>query len=157
MKNEMLLTTRVAGIFSDIAGAITLGTEKNDNGDLELTGKFELKETPGEERALHFGVVTPHLFSGELKTGWVRSEKLSQVLYRPFVKTFLPGLSLDGQWDLFGTFDQKELALSLQGSSVWIDHPAVRANFPTIGTKDPLLLKTEGRAVFKYDFKQRLL
>ncbi len=87
-----------------------------------------------------------------LKGGWVRAEKLTPVFYLPIFKKFYPEADIEGDCDLFGTFDAKGIQLSLQVSDLLIQHPAFCFQVEKIGSKDPHLLQTEGRAVFSYEW-----
>ncbi len=89
--------------------------------------------------------------------GWVRSEKLTEATYAPFLQSLLPDGSLKGEIDLFGTFKDLRWNCSIQGDNLRFEHPQFALTIPQLGKKDPLLLDTEGRAVFCYDLNTRQL
>jgi hypothetical protein len=93
----------------------------------------------------------------QLDEGWIRSEKLPPFLFQPFVAQAAPGSTLDGEWDLFGNFNGKEVVLSLQGNRVAFDHPTFFLTVDSIGVKDPLLLKTDGRLALTYQIQEASL
>jgi hypothetical protein len=55
--------------------------------------------------------------------GWFRMEQLTEAIYAPLLDLFDPLIRLEGSFDLFGTFNEDKLFLSLQGAPLILDHP----------------------------------
>ncbi len=89
--------------------------------------------------------------------GWVRCPSLSPNFYRDFLKSFYPQIDLEGEVDLYGTLEEKELQLSIQSDELLLHHPSLDMRIPHLGVKDPLLLKREGRAQISYNFETGLI
>lgn len=83
----------------------------------------------------------------EIKGGWARSQKLSHLLYGPFVFLANDNLKLYGDVDFVASYDGKEIELSLQVDDFLSKHPFIDIKAKTIGKKDV----TEGRAKITYN------
>jgi hypothetical protein len=137
-------------VFSHQAVTVTSSIKKEDN-EYNVLSRLEFENDPQGIEQVTFGCSLNKLLSMEIEEGWVRCEKISSEIYQPLIAFLAPQCKMDGAWDLFGTFNRKEIALSLQGSQVTFDHPMGVLHLDSIGAHDPMLLKTEGRIALKYD------
>lgn len=109
---------------------------------------------------LQFGFECAHIFPEQLKDikeGWLHSAALSPLVYGTILKSIAPALHIQGEMDVCGTFDGKELQLSLQANQLRASFSTLEMQARTIGEKDPLFLKTEGRAKISYDLANQRL
>lgn len=124
-------------------------TVKSKKGKHEISGQFE-----GTDRTnIQFGFTSEALIPTsvtDINDGWVRSSHLGSAFYRPLLKRLEIDLDLDGTFDLFGTFDGKELELSVQCDGLIARTPYFALKTDQVGQRDPMLLKTKGRAKFHY-------
>ncbi len=117
-------------------------------GRMEVSGSLDYVS----QLNLQFGFVSPSLFPtlSECENGWVRAEHVPPSFYQPFIKLVHKDLEMAGVLDLFGTFDQGGLELSLQCDQFVLKSPLFELKAPLIGEKDPLLLSTQGRCKLTY-------
>ncbi|NGX37317.1 MAG: hypothetical protein K1000chlam2_00471 [Chlamydiae bacterium] len=100
--------------------------------------------------SIQFGFKSKRPFPGsmqEIKEGWARSEKLSYLLYGPFVHLMAEDLKLYGDIDLLTSYDGKQVEFALQIDHFLSKHPLLDLKADAIGEKE----KTAGRAKFIYD------
>lgn len=124
----------------DIKGSLT-------NWEAELS--FCLEDFTKQGEKLHFGCESTDNYQSY--EGWFRSEKIGSYITAPILKWVNPDLDLEGDLDLFGTFNPEKIQLSLQGTDIHLYHPFAELHAVAIGEKDEMLLKTEGRGEFTYD------
>ncbi|HSX04753.1 MAG TPA: hypothetical protein VLG76_08510 [Rhabdochlamydiaceae bacterium] len=120
-------------------------------GNSKVTGSFIASDP---QDILQFGFECAHFFPkswGEIKEGWLHSSSLSPVICQPILKQLGGRFNLQGELDIYGTFDGKELQLSLQTNALKAAFPSFYVESGAIGEKDPMLLKTEGRAKLNFD------
>lgn len=110
------------------------------NGSLTLLSSADL---------IQFGLESKKswpLSLNEIEEGWIRCARLSETTYSPLLKVLSPSTLLQGNMDLFGTFEDGKLRLSVQMDQMSLLHPWFELRTDALGVKDPMLLKTEGRA-----------
>jgi hypothetical protein len=90
-----------------------------------------------------------------LSDAWLRSEKLTEETYAPLISIFSEEIKLTGEIDLIAGFRGSQWNCSIQGNQLNIDHPRFTLFLPQLGEKDPLVIKTEGRALFSYDLETK--
>ncbi|HSW86882.1 MAG TPA: hypothetical protein VLG49_05215 [Rhabdochlamydiaceae bacterium] len=133
---------------------------KRKHSGLEVVGTVYLGDESQTSDAVQFGceIQTNSLFDPQtalsFSQGWFRSEKIPSTFYSPILKRLNNAVSWNGDLDLFGTFDSRNLQFSLQANELEAIHPKLHFQVGMIGEKDPLLLKTDGRATFSYDFNK---
>ncbi len=107
------------------------------------------------KESLQFGFESDRAFPSsfdEIKGGWARSQKLSHLLYGPFVRLANENLKLYGDVDLLATYDGREIELSLQIDDFLAKHPLLDMKNDAIGKKNI----TDGRAKIKYNPRTNL-
>jgi hypothetical protein len=100
-----------------------------------------------QKEAIQFGFKSQKHFPGHLEEiwdGWARSEKLSHLLYGPFITLLAPDLKVYGAVDLLATCDGKVADFALQVDHLITKHPLIDFKVASIGEKG----KTIGRAKF---------
>ncbi|NGX45161.1 MAG: hypothetical protein K940chlam2_00304 [Chlamydiae bacterium] len=148
----------------DILG--TLGLDALAQEPAQLSASFKIKRGTCEvsgaakfgEESVQFGFesrrVIPRRME-EIFEAWIRADKLSPKLYGPVVSAFSQSCEIEGIFDLFGTFDGEKLELSLQTDAMLLHHPWADMKAQGVGEKDPMLLKTAGRATVTYHLSNR--
>lgn len=130
----------------------------DDMARLSMTMKFGKKgvETSAhvdfiqQQQSIQFGYKSASPFPASLAAiseGWVHSDKITHMLYGPFVKLANEDLQLYGAVDLTGSYDGKQLDCSIQVEEFMVKHPLVDLKAAAIGEKG----KVQGRAKFTYD------
>ena len=118
-------------------------------------GKKEVETSASVEflpfnESIQFGFKSQRPFPScmqEIKEGWARSEKLSYLLYGPFVHLMAEDLKLYGDIDLLASYNGKQVEFALQIDQFLSKHPLLDFKATAIGEKE----KTAGRAKFIYD------
>lgn len=102
------------------------------------------------DQTLQFGFTSSEAFPSSIANvfdGWARSEKLTEELYGPIVKSIRDDLELYGNIDLLATFEGKTIDCSLQIDHFLAKHPLLNLKAARIGEKE----KTAGRVKLKYN------
>jgi hypothetical protein len=143
----------------DILG--TLGLETLSDQADHLSASFKVKrgccEVSGAakfgDENVQFGFesrrVVPRRME-EIFEAWIRADKLSHKLYGPLVASLCESIEVEGIFDLFGTFDGEKFELSLQSDALLLRHAWADMKVRGVGEKDPMLMRTKGRANLTY-------
>ncbi len=130
----------------------------DDASQLSMTVKFEegRVETSahvdflGLDQSLQFGFTSKRPLPGalqDIQDGWARSEKITHMLYGPFVRLLDEDLKVYGDVDMIATYDGEKIDFALQIDEFLSKHPLLDFKAVSIGEK----AKTKGRARFTYD------
>lgn len=130
----------------------------DDMARLTMNMKFGKKEVETsahvdfiqQKQSLQFGYKSAGPFPAsfaEISEGWIHSDKLTHMLYGPFVKLASEDLQLYGDIDLTGSYDGKQLDCTAQVDQFMVKHPLIDFKAAAIGEKG----KAQGRAKFTYD------
>ncbi|MCI0382701.1 MAG: hypothetical protein L0207_06620 [Chlamydiae bacterium] len=116
--------------------------------NFEYAGSIQFPEISDN---LQFGLQSKTIFPekwSEVIDFWFRSPSLTKTIYHPLLNFFVGGQPLiqDGEVDLFGTFDGKQLQIALQSDFLHLENDQFGLSIANLGEKDPMLLKNEGRA-----------
>lgn len=136
----------------------------DDTAHLSMNMKFGRKEVETsahvefiqQKQAIQFGYKSATAFPAslqEISEGWLHSDKITHMLYGPFVKLANEDLQLFGAIDLTATYDGKQVDCSLQIDEFLSKHPLLDFKVATIGEKG----KTQGRAKFSYDLATKTI
>lgn len=153
-----LPTDHFFGLFSDDFKQIYSQLDRRDSVHLTTELKYGKSgvDTLGSVsfdfggESLQFGFQSPrHFPSGleEIKEGWVRSEKLTRILYAPFLSHYFEDLELYGEIDLVGTYNGRDIEFLLQIEDFLVNHTLLDIKADSIGERG----MTEGRARFAFN------
>jgi len=134
---------------------------KNDTG-FEVAGEVFFEQEHRDKQTIIVNADIPRIsslvsvfeptFLSSIR-GWFRSEALSPWVYAPLASCISKEIKVEGEIDVFGTFDAKTFECSLQAEDLKLFHPRFNFFLNQLGEKDPFLLKTQDRAVFSYHFE----
>lgn len=124
---------------------------KITKGHADVTGSIELGSAE-QKPSVQFGLQSAFedFLDPHIQEAWVHATHLTPIYYYPWVKE-LWQFELEGEADFFGVFDGSQVQLSIQMEQAHFKNHQIEGWIPQIGVKDPLLLKTLGRATLRYD------
>ncbi|MBS0629710.1 MAG: hypothetical protein JSS30_05735 [Verrucomicrobia bacterium] len=130
----------------------------DDMAHLSMNIKFGKKEVETsaqvdfiqQKQTVQFGYKSKTPFPAsiqEISEGWLHSDRLTHMVYGPFVRLANEDLDLYGTIDLTASYDGKQVDCTLQIDEFLCKHPLLDFKVSSIGEKG----KTQGRAKFSYD------
>lgn len=136
----------------------------DDMAHLSMTMKFGRKEVETsahvdfiqQNQSIQFGYKSKTAFPAsiqEISEGWLHSDRLTHMVYGPFVKLANEDLQLYGTIDLTASYDGKQIDCTLQIDEFLAKHPLLDFKVAAIGEKG----KTQGRAKFTYDLGSKMI